>query len=50
MNKTALAIHGGAGTILKSQMTAELEREYRERSAKRSASRLGNFEKRRNCD
>jgi Asparaginase len=29
MNKTALAIHGGAGTILKSQMTAELEREYR---------------------
>lgn len=29
MNKTALAIHGGAGTILKSQMTGELEAEYR---------------------
>ena len=29
MNKIALAIHGGAGTIRKSQMTAELEREYR---------------------
>ena len=29
MNKIALAIHGGAGTILKSEMTAELEREYR---------------------
>ncbi len=29
MNKTALAIHGGAGTILKSEMTAELEAEYR---------------------
>ena len=29
MNKTALAIHGGAGTILRSVMTAELEREYR---------------------
>ena len=29
MNKIALAIHGGAGTILKSQMTPELEREYR---------------------
>lgn len=29
MNKPALAIHGGAGTILKSEMTAELEREYR---------------------
>lgn len=29
MNKTALAIHGGAGTILKSLMTAELEAEYR---------------------
>lgn len=29
MSKIALAIHGGAGTILKSQMTAELEREYR---------------------
>lgn len=29
MNKTALAIHGGAGTITKSEMTAELEREYR---------------------
>ncbi|MDQ3748291.1 MAG: isoaspartyl peptidase/L-asparaginase [Acidobacteriota bacterium] len=29
MNKIALAIHGGAGTILKSEMTAELEKEYR---------------------
>lgn len=29
MNKIALAIHGGAGTILKSAMTADLEREYR---------------------
>ena len=29
MNKIALAIHGGAGTILRSSMTAELEREYR---------------------
>jgi beta-aspartyl-peptidase (threonine type) len=29
MSKIALAIHGGAGTIFKSQMTAELEREYR---------------------
>jgi len=29
MNKIALAIHGGAGTILKSKMTAELEKEYR---------------------
>ncbi|HEX8289709.1 MAG TPA: isoaspartyl peptidase/L-asparaginase [Pyrinomonadaceae bacterium] len=29
MNKTALAIHGGAGTILKSLMTEELEMEYR---------------------
>lgn len=29
MNKVALAVHGGAGTILKSIMTAELEREYR---------------------
>jgi L-asparaginase / beta-aspartyl-peptidase len=27
--KIALAIHGGAGTILRSQMTPELEREYR---------------------
>ena len=30
MKKTALAIHGGAGTILRSLMTAELEREYRD--------------------
>ncbi len=30
MNKIALAIHGGAGTILRSEMTAELEREYRD--------------------
>ncbi|HEX6125878.1 MAG TPA: isoaspartyl peptidase/L-asparaginase [Pyrinomonadaceae bacterium] len=29
MAKLALAIHGGAGTILKSSMTPELEREYR---------------------
>lgn len=29
MNKIALAIHGGAGTILKSEMTAELEQDYR---------------------
>lgn len=29
MNKIALAIHGGAGTILRSEMTAELEAEYR---------------------
>ena len=29
MNKIALAIHGGAGTILRSKMTAELENVYR---------------------
>lgn len=29
MAKIALAIHGGAGTILRSEMTAELEKEYR---------------------
>src|SRR5215204_4511309 len=29
MSKIALAIHGGAGTILRSTMTVELEREYR---------------------
>ena len=29
MSKIALAIHGGAGTILRSLMTPELEREYR---------------------
>jgi beta-aspartyl-peptidase (threonine type) len=29
MNKIALAIHGGAGTILRSQMTAGLEEDYR---------------------
>jgi beta-aspartyl-peptidase (threonine type) len=29
MNKTALAIHGGAGTIHRSEMTAALEQEYR---------------------
>ncbi|HEY0459678.1 MAG TPA: isoaspartyl peptidase/L-asparaginase [Pyrinomonadaceae bacterium] len=28
-NKIALAVHGGAGTILRSEMTAELEKEYR---------------------
>ena len=30
MTKIALAIHGGAGTILRSTMTPELEREYRD--------------------
>jgi beta-aspartyl-peptidase (threonine type) len=30
MNKIALAIHGGAGTILKSEMTDKLEKEYRQ--------------------
>ena len=34
MKKIALAIHGGAGTILKSEMTAELEAEYRNALAK----------------
>lgn len=29
MNKLALAIHGGAGTILRAEMTAELEHDYR---------------------
>jgi len=29
MKKSALAIHGGAGTILRSKMTSELENEYR---------------------
>ena len=29
MPKKALAVHGGAGTILKSLMTAEIEAEYR---------------------
>lgn len=29
MAKIALAVHGGAGTILRSLMTAELEAEYR---------------------
>ncbi len=29
MNKTAIAIHGGAGTILRTQMTPVLEKEYR---------------------
>ena len=29
MKKISLAIHGGAGTILRSEMTAELEKEYR---------------------
>src|SRR5215207_9638354 len=28
-NKIALAVHGGAGTILRTEMTAELEKEYR---------------------
>jgi len=30
MSKHAIAIHGGAGTILKSQMTAEKEKEYKD--------------------
>lgn len=30
MNKIALAIHGGAGTLLKGQMTSEKEKNYRE--------------------
>src|SRR5690606_17714787 len=30
MKKKAIAIHGGAGTILRTDMTAELEAEYRE--------------------
>src|SRR5512139_3283871 len=29
MGKIALAVHGGAGTILRAHMTEELEREYR---------------------
>jgi L-asparaginase / beta-aspartyl-peptidase len=29
MKKKALAVHGGAGTILRSEMTVELEKEYR---------------------
>src|SRR5688572_24961181 len=29
MSKIALAVHGGAGTILRSQMTPQLEAEYR---------------------
>ncbi len=29
MGKAALAVHGGAGTILREQMTPDLEREYR---------------------
>ncbi|HRH46935.1 MAG TPA: isoaspartyl peptidase/L-asparaginase, partial [Pyrinomonadaceae bacterium] len=29
MNKLALAIHGGAGTILKTEMTPALEKEYK---------------------
>jgi L-asparaginase / beta-aspartyl-peptidase len=39
MSKTALAIHGGAGTILRSAMTPELELEYR--SGLESALRVG---------
>lgn len=30
MNKITLAIHGGAGTILKEELTPELEKEYRD--------------------
>lgn len=39
MNKIALAIHGGAGTILRSAMSAELEMEYR--SGLNAALKLG---------
>ena len=39
MNKIALAIHGGAGTILRSSMTSELEAEYR--SGLEDALRVG---------
>ena len=39
MNRIALAIHGGAGTILRSLMTPELEREYR--SGLEEALRVG---------
>ena len=39
MNKVALAIHGGAGTILRSLMTPELEQEYR--SGLEDALRVG---------
>ena len=39
MNKIALAIHGGAGTILRSSMTAELEAEYK--SGLETALRVG---------
>lgn len=39
MKKIALAIHGGAGTILRSRMTAELEAEYR--SGLRTALKAG---------
>ncbi len=35
MNKIALAIHGGAGTILRSEITSEVENEYR-RSLRKS--------------
>lgn len=39
MNKITLAIHGGAGTILRSEMTDELELEYR--SGLRNALQVG---------
>jgi L-asparaginase / beta-aspartyl-peptidase len=39
VNKIALAIHGGAGTILRSSMTPELEAEYR--SGLETALRIG---------
>ncbi|HEV7701135.1 MAG TPA: isoaspartyl peptidase/L-asparaginase, partial [Pyrinomonadaceae bacterium] len=39
MGKIALAVHGGAGTILRSQMTPDLEREYRNGLA--AALRIG---------
>lgn len=38
--KTSIAIHGGAGTILKSEMTDEKERSYRE--ALKEAIQIGN--------
>ena len=39
MKKVTLAIHGGAGTILRSEMTKELEKEYR--SGLQNALRIG---------
>lgn len=41
MNKIALAIHGGAGTILRSEMTEEIEHQYRAGLRKSLAAGLG---------